>query len=177
MKTHLNFIRKICTWTFLAALVGLASVAQGQVPQLVITEYSSSSLTATLDGSSWSVTSQGANEWLVFTPGFVLPEDIGWKDAENPTTEANFVESITPGIDLIVSTDQPVVSTATGFLANGETDQGDFTYNAGPLDVTFNDDEGATSAPDAAGTFSLLALSMAALMILKRSQSFSLPAA
>lgn len=177
MKRLLNHLRSICTWIVLAALAGFAGVARGQVQQLVVTENSSTSLTATLNGNPLTVAFDGSQFWSIDMSGSLLGgpgAGVFWREPENPTTEANQVAFAGP--EIFIHSDLPPV-TGQPLLDNGATDTTDFFINASPVDVTFNDNGDAASAPDTTATFSLLAVSLAALAVLKRSRFFSHAAA
>lgn len=153
---------------FFATLIGLASVAQGQVPQLVLTENSSTSLTATFNGNPLGVTLVSPDHWTVGLAG-VTNRGFGYWEEPNPTTEANQVVGL---FTLINVTSDISPQQGAPVAANGATDTTDLSYDGGALDVTFTDNGDApSSVPDTAGTMSLLALSMVALVILKRSQT------
>jgi hypothetical protein len=153
--------------TVLAGALVWTSATQGQVAdQLVLTENSSMSLTATLNGSPLTVLTTSSDHWLVGLQGvtgtalFAEPES---------STEANFVQG-DPGtafVDMTVISDDTVVGAV--FLANGATNTTDFHEVTGaPLDVTFHDLGDGPSVPDTATTLSLLGFSLAALGICRR---------
>jgi hypothetical protein len=131
-------------------------IAQGQVQQLIITENSSTSLTATLNGVPQTVVKNGANKWLIETDG-VVGEKL-WKEPDEATF--NSVQEQGGIISIVSDFSDPG---ATG-LHNGTTDKTDFKINGAELDVTFNDGP----VPDTATTLSLLSLALAALGLAKR---------
>jgi hypothetical protein len=142
-------------------LVG-GGVAQGEVQTLDITENSSTSLTATLNGNSLTVIPQGGDSWLIALTGSVFG-DATWKEPENLTTEHNIVVGL--GGNISVLSDQP----GAGGFPSGAIDVTDFTFNGAQLNVTFTDKgDGPTGVPDAAATLPLLSLSLAGLGILRK---------
>ena len=161
----MNIRHLICIGTVFASAIYFGGVAQG-ASSLVITENSSTSLTATLDGASLGVINNGANLWFVSTP---LNGQVDWVEPDNPTAEVNVVQGqgdrISVASDLLVG--------FGGQIPNGGTDTTHFTgANGAPINVTFIDNgDGGTGVPDIASTLPLLGLSLGALGLLKRKVS------
>src|SRR6516164_11643092 len=72
----MNSRRIVYTATLLAGAVFSVGVAQGQTANtLVITENSSTSLTATLNGVPYTFT--GSDNWVISIPGVIFTEPFG----------------------------------------------------------------------------------------------------
>lgn len=143
------------------AVLSLVGTAQAQTETLNITENSSSSLTAVLNGSPLTVLNPAPNSWSFVSPatGTSFAE---W--AEPGETTVNFINlDPTTGIMLIGSD----ISGIAGLTPqnNGATDITDFHVSGGAtLDVIFTDNgDSSSTVPDAVATFELLSLSLAAL--------------
>jgi hypothetical protein len=152
----MNSRRIICTATLFAGAMFFGGIAQGQVQQLVITENSSTSLTATFNGVPQTVIKNGANKWSIEMDG-VVGEKL-WQEPGEP--EFNSVVGQGGSISIVSDFSD---SGATG-LHNGTKDKTDFKVNGAELDVTFNDGP----VPDTAATLPLLSLALAALGLAKR---------
>jgi len=140
-----------------------ASTVKGQTAdQLVLTESSSTSLTATLNGSALTVLLTSPDHWLVGLQGVT---GTGLFAEPESSTEANLVEGIpssTALVDLTVTSDDAIAGAV--FTVNGGTDTTDFhEVNGAVLDVTFHDLGDVPSAPDSGSTLSLLGFSLAAI--------------
>jgi hypothetical protein len=168
-----------CTLKILPALmvaITAAWVTQpafGQAPapsphEFVLTENSSTSLAATYDGSTLTVTPVGVDTWSFFLPtGFLsLGGSWQWTEPDNSTlvnlvsfgsdiTRAAFIQS-----DLSLSTQFPV--NADGASVQVGTDGGVAVF------ATFHDLGDAATVPDTGTTFSLLGLSLMGLGFLRR---------
>ncbi|PYI79230.1 MAG: hypothetical protein DME58_05395 [Verrucomicrobia bacterium] len=135
----------------------------GVLNTLVLTETSSTSLTALLNGiTPLSVSNPGRDSWRVSLTGI----NEGQQDWLEP--EAGFVNAVAglPSENEIV-----VVSDfgpgRTG-LADGTQDTTHFTLNGNPLYVTFFDKGDVATTPDTGTTVSLFGLSLTGLAFLRR---------
>jgi hypothetical protein len=153
----MNSRRIICAGTLLAMATFFGDMAKGQVQQLIITENSSTSLTATLNGVPQTVIKNGANKWFIETDG-VVGEKL-WQEPGEP--EFNSVVGQGGRISIVSDFSDPG---ATG-LHNGTKDKMDFKINGAELDVTLQD---GPTVPDTATTLPLLSLALAALGLAKR---------
>jgi hypothetical protein len=138
----------------------------GAIDSLVITELSSTSLTATLNGNPLSVTFNFADVWTIPLAG-VSGTAQQWAEPEPDAFGlANTVEldPFTPNQLLVISDLGPA------FLAlpDGTPDTTRFTLNGNPLSVTFFDKGDVTTAPDTGTTGSLFGLSLMGLAFLRR---------
>jgi hypothetical protein len=172
----MNSRRIICAATLLVGAVFFPGIAHGQTANtLVITENSSTSLTATLNGVSYSFT--GSDQWAVLIPGAMFvehPHTIQWQEPPGETTFNRVSEPNGLGTFLFVSSDLPSIPGESG-LPNGATDTTGFTIilagsggMQAPLDVTFIDNGDIPSVPDTATTLPLLGLALAAMGFAKR---------
>ena len=157
MKTSVRFIALIIAITApLVTPTTRASVSD----TLLITENSSTSLTAILNGTaSLPVTLDAPDFWFIILPG-VGGTNGGqaWFEPGTNGTMINIVSPIFPD-QLFVTSD--FQSCACG-IENNTPDNMHFTLNGAQLIVTFNDlSDGAV--PDTGSTFDLLALALAAL--------------
>ena len=157
----------ILTVTVLTGTLVYAGTAYGQAEQLILTESSSTSLTATLDGAPLTVLNPSPDHWLVGLQG--VTGAAAFAEPES-STEANLVmgDPSTAFVDMTVVSDDPIAGVA--FFPNGETNLTAFHLVTGaPLDVTFNDlGDGRTSIPDTASTLGILGVSVAAMLGLRR---------
>src|SRR5437773_1278154 len=111
----------------IAAVLVTQPVRATAIQTLVITEFSSTSLTALLNGTtSLSVTPNGADEWFVALAGFSGQQN--W--FEPGAASDNFVQSQPAFNRISIGSDLPTVG---GELADGTTDTTTFTLNGGPL--------------------------------------------
>src|SRR5436190_1320174 len=164
MKTNPSFrIFKPSTLVSLAIAIAAALVTQPVratvIQTLVITEFSSTSLTATLNGTtSLTVTNNAADLWFVALAGFSGQQD--WTEP-GAAGVVNIVQGQSPFNRISIGSDQNV-----GFsgLADGTTDTTSFTLNGGPVNVTFFDKGDVATAPDSGSTLGLLSLSVVALL-------------
>ena len=168
MKTHSSSPSQIFRISALLPL-GVAIAAAlltpplhaGAIDSLVITENSSTSLTAILNGTtSLSVTPHGTDNWSIALNG-VGGNAAFWTEPDN----ANFINfvSFSPNFpnQLTVQSDFPH---SGGGLPDGTPVGNAFTLNGGLLSVTFFDKGDVAAAPDTGSTFGLLALALAALV-------------
>jgi hypothetical protein len=164
MKTNPSFrIFKPSTLVSLGIAIAAALTTQPvratAIQTLVITEFSSTSLTATLNGTTpLTVSNFGADEWFIALAGV----DGGQQNWFEPGAASdNFVQAQALGNRIEVLSDHPTLGNE---LANGATDTSDFTLNAGELDVTFIDKGDVAGVPDTGSTLGLLSLSVVALL-------------
>jgi|SRR4051812_5284884 hypothetical protein len=155
--------------TILLLVVGTAvaltqPVIAGAIHQLSITENSSTSLTATYDGSPLTVTVFGFPEaWTISLPPSFVPSTFlqQWSEPENSTlvNSVNFGSSL---FFVLIKSDRQFTDT---FALNGDgatvpvgTDRGATVF------ATFNDNAaGSEAAPDTGATIGLLFLALIAL--------------
>src|SRR6476661_2107661 len=144
----------------------------GAIDTLVITENSSTALTAILNGTTaLTVTPNGADNWTINLTGVSPP--VGDHASGNwlEPDAAGFINQV--GVDTVGSPNQLLVRSdfGPGFttgLANNTTDTTHFTRSGNPLFVTFNDLGDVATVPDGGTTFSLLGLSLMGLGFLRR---------
>ena len=140
----------------------------GAIDTLLITENSSTSLTALLNGTTFlTVTPNGADNWFINllgisarsgSPQWLEPDAAGFINDV-------IVDASTPN-QLIVRSDL-----GPGFtqgLANNTADTTHFTLSGNLLFVTFNDLGDVATVPDTGTTFSLFGLSLMGLGFLRR---------
>jgi hypothetical protein len=154
-----------------AAALVTQPVRATAIQTLVITEFSSTSLTALLNGTtSLTVTPIGADDWSIALTG-VGGFHNNWVEPD----AAGFINGVSFSI---VQPDQLFVvsdfSNSSGGLANNTADTSDFTLNGVELDVTFNDKGDVAAAPDTGSTLGLLSLSVIALLGATRFRSLRL---
>jgi hypothetical protein len=129
---------------------------------LVITENSSTSLTATLTTSSGTtfltVTPNGADNWFVALAGFAGNQT--WTEP-GAASVVNSVQGQPFSNRISIASDLGSVSSG---LADGTMDTTSFTLNGSPLSVTFFDKGDVATAPDPGSTLGLLSLSVVALL-------------
>ena len=167
MKTNPSFrIFKFSTLVPLGVAVVAALVTQpmrGSISTLVITENSSTSLTATLNNNPLMVTFSSADHWTIPTSqlGGAFSGTQVWQEPAPDTGLFNTVQG--QPVFGIISVGSENISGLTG-LPNNTADTTSFTLGTTPVSVTFNDlGDGAATAPDTGSTFGLLALALAAL--------------
>jgi hypothetical protein len=138
---------------------GRAFGSGAPVDQLVITENSSTSLSAKLDGVAQTVTT-------------LVGRDNFWEiELTGVGGTASWLEpGIAGGVNLVIGrgaliTVESDIVLGGLVLGNGVTDTTDFTIGGAQLNVTFTDNG---DVPDAAATLSLLSLSLAGLGILRK---------
>jgi VPDSG-CTERM motif len=156
-----------------AALVTTQPVFGGLiVNQLVMTETSSTSLSATYNNAALTVVNTGPDLWTLtlpttFTANGIVP--LGWVEPENAN---NFnVLSLIPGVaDSTLS----VASDVSGFsgivTSNGSSIAIGHDPNGALIQASFFDNAATSEAavPDTGTTFSLFGLSLAGLAFLRR---------
>jgi hypothetical protein len=152
----------------IAAALVTQPVRASFIDSLVITENSSTSLTAMLTTSSGTTpltVTPGANAetWFITLAGFAGTPGSGlqfWTEPEGGSV--NFVEATTNQLgQIFVQSDDAVAASG---LANNTPDTTSFTLNGGALSVTFNDKGDVAAAPDTGSTLGLLSLSVVALL-------------
>ena len=141
---------------------------------LVITENSSTSLTALLNGTtSLTVTPNGADEWFVALAGIGPSTEQFWTEPDASGT-LNLVQA-QPALNRISVVSDLVLQGISG-LADGTPDTTTFTLNGGALSVTFFDKGDVAAAPDTGSTLGLLSLSVVALLGVTRLRFLQLAA-
>jgi hypothetical protein len=155
----------------IAAAVVTQPIRAVPINDLVITENSSTSLTATLNGNPLSVTFNFANNWTIALTGVAASNGNSttqlWAEPEAFFTNAVDFFSGSPD-QLPVTSD--FLTSAPG-LPDGTQDKTTFTLNGNPLYVTFFDKGDVATAPDTGTTASLFGLSLAGLAFLRRKLS------
>jgi hypothetical protein len=171
MKTNPSFrIFKPSTLVSLGIAIAAALVTQPMrataiPPSLVITENSSTSLTAMLTTSSGTTSlnvTGSADNWTIDLAG-VSGNQQFWQEPETAARVFNFVnfDPASPN-QLTVISEQGAPAIAG--VADGTTDKTEFTLNGSELDVTFHDNGDVAAAPDTGSTLGLLSLSVVALL-------------
>jgi len=169
-------IFKFSTLVSLGIAIAAALVTQPvratAIQTLVITENSSTSLTALLNGTTFLpvTTNFSGDNWSITLMGVSGPggSPVSSQDWFEPGgAAAGFVNTV--GFSSLNSPNQlSVISDRgpgfTGALTDGTSDTSDFTLNGSELDVTFNDKGDVASAPDTGSTLGLLSLSVVALL-------------
>jgi hypothetical protein len=191
MKTLLSVGAAIPRLLALAIAITAAVVTQPAsaiTHQLVITENSSTSLSATIDGNSLEVEghieSLGPNKWLIeddFVMFNVPIQSFSWVELEN----SSLGNAVSFGEDEfgfpVINAAFIVSDVSTNFTpkANGATVNNVGLYEVSiflsePLSATFIDNSDVAAAPDAGSTFGLLFLSLIALLGASRLRSLRL---
>jgi hypothetical protein len=148
--------------TIAAALVTQPMRATA-IDTLVITEFSSTSLTATLNNNPLSVSNNGADNWIISLAGINSSLQL-WTEP-GAAGVFNLVEGQSRPNTIIVTSE--FITTGSG-LADGTPDTTTFTLNGSPLSVTFFDKGDVAAAPDTGMTASLFGLSLAGLAFFRR---------
>ena len=165
----------------IAAALVTQPVRATAIQTLVITEFSSTSLTATLNGTtSLPVTFNGADFWSIALVGVsglpgVSSSTGDWLEPD----AAGFLNTVL--VDPTVFPNQLLVESdrGPGFtngLADGTPDTTDFFLNGSQLSVTFFDKGDVAAAPDTGSTLGLLSLSVVALLGVTRLRFLQLAA-
>jgi hypothetical protein len=166
MKTKTASSRLALLAITIAAALVTQPMRANVIQTLVITENSSTSLTALFNGTtSLSVTNNGADLWLVDLAGVGGGPLQLWAEPEAFFT--NFVDLFGPGQLRVTS---EFLTSAPG-LPDGTQDTTTFTLNGNPLYVTFFDKGDVATAPDTGTTASLFGLSLTGLAFLRRKLS------
>jgi hypothetical protein len=135
------------------------------VDTLVITEKSSTLLTAIFDGTPLPVQEISPDVWDVSDTAnfFLTGSQAAWVEPENPS-EANFMMNAPANGGFEILSDDPY---SGPIYKNGAADSVDFEDNTAggyvPLDVTFNDLGDSGAVPDASTTLALLGFAAATL--------------
>jgi hypothetical protein len=164
----------------IAAALVTQPVRASFIDSLVITENSSTSLTAMLTTSSGTTSlnvTPGANAetWFITLAGFGGPPGSGLQSWTEPGGgSVNFVETSRNQLgQIFVQSDDAVAASG---LANNTPDTTSFTLNGGAVSVTFNDKGDVAAAPDSGSTLGLLSLSVVALLGVTRLRFLQLAA-
>ena len=148
-------------------------VRAGALDSLVITENSSTSLTAILNGTtSLTVIFNSADDWFIedFRIQGTQPGGSGnaWIEPGPFAGLCNLVVASSDFPGLTVLSDRPIADASFG-LPDGTADTTHFTFDGNPLSVTFFDKgDVATTVPDTGTTASLLAVSLAGMVFIRR---------
>ena len=154
----------------IAALV-TQPMRAGAIDTLLITENSSTSLTAILNGDTANPLSVTpgvlADNWSIALTGVGGGTDLTQWLEPDAAGFINFVffTTSTPNQLLVRSDFGPGFTVG---LANNTADTTGFTLNGNPLSVTFNDLGDVATVPDTGTTFSLFGLSLTGLGFLRR---------
>ena len=147
----------------IAAALVTQPMPAGVIDTLVITENSSTSLTATLNNNPLTVTFNFADNWRIPLTG--ISGAVNWSEPG----AAGFVNAV---FALLFTPDTLVITSdfeQPGFaLADGTTDSTHFQLNGNPLAVTFFDKGDVATTPDTGTTASLFGLSLTGLAFLRR---------
>jgi len=150
----------------IAAALVTQPMRAGAIDSLVITENSSTSLTATLNGNPLSVTLNFPDVWTIALAG-VSGTAQQWAEPEPDAFGlGNAVETdpFTPNQLLVISDFGPAFLP----LPDGTPDTTRFTLNGNPLSVTFFDKGDVATTSDTGTTASLFGLSLTGLAFLRR---------
>jgi hypothetical protein len=143
----------------------------GAIDTLLITENSSTSLTAILNGTtSLNVVNTGTDHWTI--NGLTGITGAGLWMEPGPAGFGNlvFASATSPGNLFVISDNQQV-----GGIPDNIPDSTSFTLGGAALSVTFHDLGDAATVPDTGTTFSLLGFSLTGLAFLSRKLSGHLP--
>jgi len=169
MKTNPSFrVFKLSALAPLGIAIAAALLTQPvratAINNIVITENSSTSLTATYNGSPVAVTFFSADHWTITFPSTVMFNvtgvNIDWVEPDNADLGNAVV--FAPFSPVFVTSDA-----STNFLAesNGATvTVGSDSSNGGTVTATFFDNGDVAAAPDTGSTLGLLSLSVVALL-------------
>lgn len=148
------------------------------IHKLVVTENSSTSLTATYDNSTArvSVTPVGEDEWNVSISSMTPNFSAGSSWAEPTGNLSNSIVGITiegsmenPTVVLTIKSD---TSSGGATLSNGATvTAGTDNLDGATIKMTFTDRSDVSSAPETGSTFALLALALTVLVSASRLRS------
>ena len=162
MKTTLQNVRFIIF--AIAAVLAIQPVFPQTTNSIVITENSSTSLTATYNNGSIPPTPNGPDSWFLQFPITVVFQSpsLAWIEPENPSL-ANAV-SFPPGGNAI-NVHSDVSSNFTPVMDEGTVNVGTDIINGLPISLTFDDDAATAEAtvPETGSTLGLLSLSLTGL--------------
>jgi len=155
------------------ATLGTQPASASAIQTLDITEYSSTNLTAVLNGTTnLSVTPQpGGDAWFFQLVGISEGEQ-NWLEPDN---SGNLNEVATGDIETngVVEVFSDKTFPGLMSLTDGTPDTTTWTLNGQPLSVTFHDlGDTANGVPDTGSTVSLVVLALAALFGATRLRSF-----
>ena len=140
----------------------------GVINTLVLTETSSTSLTALLNGITFlTVTPNGEDNWIVNLAGVsggTKGDHQYWAEPD-AAGFVNLVQSQNTSNRLTIGSD---IGPGQSGLPDGTFDTTHFTLNGNPLYVTFFDKGDVATTPDAGTTVSLFGLSLTGLAFLRR---------
>ena len=171
---------RLAAFAVIAAALAAQPVFAQTTNTLVITENSSTSLSATYDGSTSgvTVTNNSPDHWMVTLPSTVQfsGSATDWAESENANSTNGVVfEGVGrgPGNTFFVTSDD---TTGSGGLASGTfvTVPGSDTSNGGSISATMFDNSDVATVPDTGSTFALLFLSLVALFGASRLRSLRL---
>ena len=150
----------------IAAALVTQPMRAGAIDSLVITENSSTSLTAILNGNPLTVTFLAPDRWSIAATGL---SGFGPGQPWSEPDAAGFVNIVSRN-RVLPNTLDVSSDVGPGFtgLADGTTDIETFTLNGNPLAVTFFDKGDVAAAPDTGTTASLFGLSLTGLAFLRR---------
>jgi hypothetical protein len=167
MKTNLHNVRYITLAMAIAAALAAQPIRASVINNLVLTENSSTSLTATYNGSTSAVTVTllGPDAWQLDILSWVFFSDnpgTYWTEPDN-SAAFNFVNAVGPDRGEVIGVFSE--DAGTGGHPNGTTvpNLGTDPANGAPIYVTFNDNGDQLPVPDKGSTFGLLFLSFIAL--------------
>src|SRR5882762_5262791 len=167
MKTNVRSIRFISLGIAIAAaIVPQPMRAVPIVNNIVITENSSTSLSATYNGLTTGVTVafDGTDVWTVTFPStvtFSLLGGVNWLEPGSSTL-GNEVTFFRAGNGLGVVSDTSLIGATTTGNGTKIDNVGTDSSNGGSISVTFNDNGDVASAPDTGSTLGLLSLAVVA---------------
>ena len=147
------------------ALLALQPARAVAIHSLVLTETSSTSLTATYDGSTSGVTVifiSGDHWGVTVGPSVTFSGNPQWTEPDNPSA-FNVITLFAIPNQFVVNSD--FSSNGTTPLADGAPlpNFGTDARDGAPISVTFNDHGDVAAVPDAGSTSLLLLLSLAVL--------------
>jgi hypothetical protein len=175
MKTKTVASRLALLAITIAAALLTQPMHAGAIDNLVFTENSSTSLTATLNGNALSVTRVGTDGWFVTLAGVSGPIQLPGKpplDCHQFWTEpgaASFpVNAVTTQMSLNRISVTSDLNVPVPGLPDGTQDTMNFSLSGNPLFVTFFDKGDVATAPDTGTTGSLFGLGLMGLAFLRR---------
>jgi len=148
----------------IAAALAAQPMRATAINNLVITENSSTSLTATYNGNPATVINIGPDLWILANPGVFFNDTIDrvWTEPDNAAGINNFGR-VGPSLGDVVDIQSDL--SGSGGNPNGTTvpNLGTDSTNGGSVSVTFFDNGDVATAADTGSTLGLLALALAAL--------------
>ena len=142
----------------------------GVLNTLVLTETSSTSLTALLNGiTPLTVTPNGEDRWFLDLTGVSGTNGQNGQQSWTEPDAAGFINLVQTQNTLNrLSIGSDIGPDISGRLADGTTDTRSFTLNGNPLYVTFFDKGDVATTPETGTTVSLFGLSLTGLAFLRR---------